>query len=328
VIDEADHMADLGFLPVVRELLASTPERGQRLLFSATLDNAVDVLVQRFLKSPAVHSVDSANAPTPNVVHHLLTVSWEDRFEVLCTLASGGGRSLIFTKTKHSAVKLAKQLTEAQIPAVDLHGNLTQRARERNLATFSSGAARVMIATDIAARGIHVDGIELVVHADPPAEHKAYLHRSGRTARAGADGVVVTLQTAAQANSVRTLMKKANVRPVITRVDPDSELLRELAGEAAPLVAAPVTPVRIVEPRSDRPRRDDAGRRPRTGSGSGRPRTDAARRPGNDGSGWQPRPKSADRQREGAKDGDRGVSRSNPHHSKHRSSAQGSQRSR
>jgi superfamily II DNA/RNA helicase len=249
VLDEADHMADLGFLPVVRRLLEATPPEGQRMLFSATLDNAVDVLVRRFLSNPSLHAVDGAAAPVASMVHHVLTVATADRAGVVAALASGKSRSLIFTRTKHAAQKLARQLTAAQVPAVDLHGNLGQSARERNLAAFTSGAVRVMVATDIAARGIHVDGIELVVHSDPPTEHKAYLHRSGRTARAGAAGVVVTLQTAEQAGDVRTLMRQAGVVPLAATVRPDSALLRSIAGEPADRVApvarlvTPVAPV-------------------------------------------------------------------------------------
>src|SRR5215469_16488376 len=198
VVDEADQMADLGFLPAVRRLLDATPPEGQRMLFSATLDHAVDVLVRRFLDNPAEHSVDPPGAPAP-IVHHLLSVAPADRAPVVTALAAGSNRSLIFTRTKHGARKLARQLAAAHIPAAELHGNLTQPARERNLARFAAGAVRVMVATDIAARGIHVDGIDLVIHADPPAEHKTYLHRSGRTGRAGASGVMVTLQTPAQA---------------------------------------------------------------------------------------------------------------------------------
>jgi superfamily II DNA/RNA helicase/uncharacterized membrane protein YbhN (UPF0104 family) len=232
VIDEADHMADLGFLPVVSRLLAATPPEGQRMLFSATLDSAVDVLVRRFLTDPAMHAVDPAAAPVA-LVHHLLTVVPADRVGVLAVLASGKKRSLIFTRTKHGAQKLARQLAAAHIPAVDLHGNLAQNARERNLASFASGEVRVMVATDIAARGIHVDGIDLVIHADSPTEHKAYLHRSGRTARAGAAGVVVTLQTPGQADDVRALMRKASVAPLAATVRPGSALLRTIAGEPA-----------------------------------------------------------------------------------------------
>ena len=232
VVDEADHMADLGFLPPVRRLLDATPPDGQRMLFSATLDRAVDVLVRRFLNHPAEHAVDPLGAPAP-IVHHLLTVAPADRAAVVAALAGGDNRSLIFTRTKHGARKLARQLTAAHIPAAELHGNLTQATRERNLARFASGAVRVMVATDIAARGIHVDGIDLVIHADSPSEHKAYLHRSGRTGRAGASGVVVTLQTPAQAGDVRALMRKASVVPLTATGKPSSALLRSIAGKPA-----------------------------------------------------------------------------------------------
>jgi superfamily II DNA/RNA helicase len=232
VVDEADHMADLGFLPIVRRLLDATPPEGQRMLFSATLDHAVDVLVRRFLHHPAEHAVDPPAAPAP-IVHHLLTVAPADRIAVVTALVAGSNRSLIFTRTKHGAQKLTRQLTAAHIPAAELHGNLTQPARERNLARFASGAVRALVATDIAARGIHVDGIDLVIHADPPAEHKAYLHRSGRTGRAGANGVAVTLQTAGQADDVRALMRKARVVPLAATVKPGSALLRSIAGKPA-----------------------------------------------------------------------------------------------
>jgi superfamily II DNA/RNA helicase len=232
VVDEADHMADLGFLPTVRRLLDATPPEGQRMLFSATLDHAVDVLVRRFLHHPAEHAVDPPAAPAP-IVHHLLTVAPADRIAVVAALVAGRSRSLIFTRTKHGARKLARQLAAAHIPAAELHGNLTQPVRERNLARFAAGAVRVLVATDIAARGIHVDGIDLVIHADPPAEHKAYLHRSGRTGRAGASGVAVTLQTPAQADDVRALMRKARVVPLAATVKPGSALLRSIVGKPA-----------------------------------------------------------------------------------------------
>jgi superfamily II DNA/RNA helicase len=241
VLDEADQMADLGFLPMVRRLLDATPAEGQRMLFSATLDNAVDVLVRRFLSDPAVHSVDPATATSGAMVHHLLTVAPGDRVDVVAALAGGNNRSLVFTRTKHGAQKLTRQLAGAGVSVVELHGNLGQGARERNLASFASGAARVLVATDIAARGIHVDGIDLVIHADPPAGHKAYLHRSGRTARAGADGVVITVQSPAQAADVRGLMRRAGVRPLAAKVGPGSALLRSLAGPPAPALA-PVRP--------------------------------------------------------------------------------------
>jgi superfamily II DNA/RNA helicase len=237
VLDEADHMADLGFLPVVRRLLEATPPESQRMLFSATLDNAVDVLVRRFLSDPAVHSVDSATIAPGAMVHHLLTVTPGDRVGVVATLAGGNNRSLVFTRTKHGAQALTRQLARAGVSVAELHGNLGQNVRERNLASFASGAARVLVATDIAARGIHVDGIDLVIHADPPAEHKAYLHRSGRTARAGAEGVVITVQTPAQAADVRVLMRRAGVNPLHASVSPGSALLRSLAGPPAARIA-------------------------------------------------------------------------------------------
>jgi superfamily II DNA/RNA helicase len=240
VLDEADHMADLGFLPVVRRLLEATPPEGQRMLFSATLDNAVDVLVRRFLSDPAVHSVDSDTAAPGAMVHHLFTVTPGDRVGVVAALAQGNNRSLVFTRTKHGAQKLTHQLARAGVSVVELHGNLGQGTRERNLASFASGAARVLVATDIAARGIHVDGIDLVIHADPPAEHKAYLHRSGRTARAGADGVVVTVQSPAQAGNVRVLMRRAGVSPLAASVSPHSALLRSIAGPPAARAERPL----------------------------------------------------------------------------------------
>ncbi len=238
VVDEADHMADLGFLPVVRRLLDDTPPEGQRMLFSATLDHAVDVLARRFLNRPVEHAVDAVAAPAA-IIHHLLTVAPGDRVSVVAALARGDKRSLVFTRTKHGAQHLARQLGAAGIPAAQLHGNLAQSARERNLRSFASGAVRVMVATDIAARGIHVEGIDLVIHADPPTEHKAYLHRSGRTARAGAGGVVITLQTPAQTGDVRVLMRRAGVVPAAAAVGPGSALLASIAGPPAPRTAPP-----------------------------------------------------------------------------------------
>jgi superfamily II DNA/RNA helicase len=245
VVDEADHMADLGFLPVVRRLLDMTPPGGQRMLFSATLDAAVDVLARRFMNRPAHHDVSPVEVPVA-MVHHLLTIGPADRVGVVTALAGGGGRSLVFTRTKYAARRLARQLTTSGIPAAELHSDLSQGVRERNLASFASGVVRVIVATDIAARGIHVDGIDLVIHADPPAEHKAYLHRSGRTARAGAAGTVITLQTPAQTAAVRDLMRKAAVVPLTAAVTPGSALLRSIAGERVPLVTLPPTRPEIV----------------------------------------------------------------------------------
>src|SRR6201991_3889851 len=235
VIDEADHMADLGFLPGVTRILAATPATGQRLLFSATLDNGVDKLVKRFLRNEVLHSVDEVNTPVADMTHHVFHVSGaQAKKELVHRLASGHGRRILFMRTKHQARKLAKQLTDSGVPAVDLHGNLSQPARDRNLAAFAAGEARVLVATDIAARGVHVDGIELVVHIDPPAEHKAYLHRSGRTARAGNEGDVVTVVLPEQRRDTQALMRRAGIRVTPQEVTADSAAVHAVAGEVAP----------------------------------------------------------------------------------------------
>ncbi len=258
VIDEADHMADLGFLPGVTRILASTPAGGQRLLFSATLDNGVDKLVNRFLRNQVLHSVDELNAPVPAMTHHVFHVAGaEAKKELVHRLASGSGRRILFMRTKHHARRLAKQLTEAGIPSVDLHGNLSQPARDRNLAAFTTGETRVLVATDIAARGVHVDEVELVVHIDPPSEHKAYLHRSGRTARAGNAGDVVTLVLPEQRTDTRALLRKAGIRVEPQQVTPDSAEVQALVGEVAPY-RAPVP--KTAEPQPARPvRRGGSG---------------------------------------------------------------------
>jgi superfamily II DNA/RNA helicase len=267
VIDEADHMADLGFLPGVTRILAATPAGGQRMMFSATLDNGVDKLVKRFLRNEIAHSVDSDTSPVDAMTHHVFHVSGvEAKKQLVHTLASGTGRRILFMRTKHHARKLAKQLNQAGIPSVDLHGNLSQPARDRNLAAFTAGTARVLVATDIAARGVHVDDVELVVHIDPPAEHKAYLHRSGRTARAGRTGDVVTVVLPEQRRDTQALLRKAGITATPQQVSADSDSVQALVGEVAPYqapVAAPVAapaarprsgPARNRRPRSHRPR--------------------------------------------------------------------------
>jgi superfamily II DNA/RNA helicase len=238
VLDEADHMADLGFLPAVTRILAATPDRGHRMLFSATLDNDVDKLVKRFLRNPVTHSVDAADSPVPAMTHHVFHVAGADaKKELVHRLASGTGRRLLFMRTKHQARRLAKQLTESGVPSVDLHGNLSQPARERNLAAFSTGQARVLVATDIAARGVHVDGVELVVHVDPPADYKTYLHRSGRTARAGSAGNVVTVALPEQRNELQAMMRKANIDVRPQQVAAHSAQVQALVGDPAPYQA-------------------------------------------------------------------------------------------
>ena len=298
VLDEADHMADLGFLPGVKRLLDRTPARTQRLLFSATLDNGIDVIVKRYLHDPVTHSVSPVVAETATMTHHVLAVGKDDKPHVVRELAAGQGRSLLFMRTKHTAKKLARQLTAAGIPAVDLHGNLSQNARERNLAAFTDGSVRVLVATDIAARGIHVDDIGLVVHVDPPAEHKAYTHRSGRTARAGANGVVVTLMTPDQHADVRTLTRQAGIKPLQASVVPGDALLRKLSGPIAehveptePVVSVPNAPSRRGPARGSRPASPNASRRRGTAPSAGSSGSAAA--PSHTGGYHQPRPSSA-----------------------------------
>jgi superfamily II DNA/RNA helicase len=267
VVDEADHMADLGFLPGVTRILAATPAGGQRLLFSATLDNGVDKLVKRFLRNPVTHSVDGAQSPVSEMTHHVFHVTGvQAKKELVHHLASGHGRRILFMRTKHQARKLARELTESGVPSVDLHGNLSQPARDRNLAAFMAGTARVLVATDIAARGVHVDEVELVVHVDPPTEHKAYLHRSGRTARAGNAGDVVTVVLPEQRKDLQVLMRRAgiNVRP------------QEVAAHAAPVTAlvGDIAPRQAPAPRTDP---SPSSATAKTG-GSRRPRNPGVRR--------------------------------------------------
>nr|WP_253941200.1 DEAD/DEAH box helicase [Microbacterium sp. SYP-A9085] len=241
VLDEADHMADLGFLPGVTRIMAATPVVGQRMLFSATLDRGVDKLVARFLHDAVSHSVDDASVPQGVMTHRVFVVpDGDDKTALVRHLASGRGRRILFTRTKHQAKRLAKQLTAAGIPAVDLHGNLSQNARERNLAAFGAdpadGGVRVLVATDVAARGVHVDDVELVVHVDPPVEPKAYLHRSGRTARAGAEGVVVTVTLDEQRRDVTDLLRHAKLTAPFESVTAHDETVSALVGEPAPRV--------------------------------------------------------------------------------------------
>lgn len=236
VIDEADHMADQGFLPVVKRILDATPARGQRLLFSATLAGGVDTLVSRYLDNPVSHA---AEIESPGLLHHrVMVVSEGDRVATVASMARGD-RVVVFTRTKRRAQQMSRKLVAAGVDAVDLHGDLSQNKRERNLEAFTSGTATALVATDIAARGIHVDDVPLVVHADPPIEHKAYVHRSGRTARAGNAGEVVTVTSPEQVDQVRQLLAKAGV----------------VATWEGLAVAPVVVPVASTRPRRNRRRR-------------------------------------------------------------------------
>ena len=303
ILDEADHMADLGFLPVVTRIMDKTPQSGQRMLFSATLDNGVDKLVRRYLHNEVLHSVDEANSPVAAMTHHVFEVSGVDAKRALVErLASGSGRRILFMRTKHHAKKLARQLTDSGIPSVDLHGNLSQVQRDRNLAAFSAGEVRVLVATDVAARGVHVDDIELVIHVDPPAEHKAYLHRSGRTARAGAEGDVVTLVLPEQRKDTAALLRKAAITVTPQQVDASSPAVTALVGDVAayvkpaPRAAAPVRGQsqggRSQGANAQRKRAGQGGAAREGGNRDGQPRADRSGRPAQAaGSGRSQQPK-------------------------------------
>ena len=233
VIDEADEMADMGFLPPVKRLLEQISPNAQHMLFSATLDHGVDEVVNTFLHDPKVHEVDSATAEPDLMTHHVFETTRGDKHELVRTLASGTGRRILFTRTKFQAKKLAKNLTQNGIPAAELHGNLNQNQRDRNLAAFDSGDVRVMVATDVAARGIDVGGVELVVQVEPPADPKSFVHRSGRTARAGKAGDVVTLVLPEQRRETRRLLNQAGIKTKMIEVTHDSPEVLELVGDRA-----------------------------------------------------------------------------------------------
>lgn len=273
VIDEADYMADLGFLPGVTRILDATPSDGQRLLFSATLDRGVDKLVHRFLHNPVTHAISDPTETVSTMTHTLLQVpSPAEKKRVVARLAGGVGRRILFTRTKYGAQRLARQLTDQGIPSVDLQGNLSQNARDRNLAAFENGRANVLVATDVAARGVDVSGVAMVVHVDPPADEKAYLHRSGRTARAGADGQAVTVALPEQVRDMRHIFAVSDIDAAPQHVTGDSQLVADLEGERAPRVDPPKNSAPAAD--HDRPRRNgsrnsrDHDRAPRGERGS------------------------------------------------------------
>lgn len=233
VIDEADHMCDLGFIEPVKRIMRATGD-SQKLLFSATLDKEVDALVREFLPAPFVYEVPNEENDTANIIHRVLTVDQEDRSQVLLRLVQGEGKSLIFARTKMTAERLSESLTAAGVPAARLHGDLNQNQRNRNLERFTKGYVRVLVATDVAARGIHVDDVALVVQVDPPEEYKTYLHRAGRTGRAGKEGTVVTLIPRNRRRRMEDLLNRAERDGIFTEVRPSNPLLEQLAGPIAP----------------------------------------------------------------------------------------------
>ena len=277
ILDEADHMADLGFLPGVKRILDRVPRDAQHMLFSATLDAGVNVLVKKYLSNPVTHEADSEQSPVSTMAHHVFHVRADDHLKVVTDLAAAPGRTVVFTRTKHRAKKLARQLNAAGVPAVELHGNLSQNARTRTMEAFHSGKASTLVATDIAARGIHVDDVGLVLHADPPVEHKAYLHRSGRTARAGSEGTVVTLMTDEQRKDVRDLTRKAGIDPTTTKVGPGHPLLAEVAPGEREFPGAFVHDVPQQQPRQKKASGGQGSGRRSGGSGTSGQRSGSGR---------------------------------------------------
>jgi len=256
-LDEADQMADMGFLPQVREILDLTPKTGQRMLFSATLDGAVGTLVRQYLVDPVEHSVAPATASVDTMEHHVFQVAHPDKQTIAAEIGARNGRTIMFVRTKHHADRVAKQMRKVGVPAVALHGGKTQGQRNRVLADFKDGRSNALVATDVAARGIHVDDVSLVLHIDPPNDSKDYLHRAGRTARAGATGTVVTLMTPDQKHAMRRITQNAGVQPATIQVRPGDAELARITGAQQPSGE----PVREPEPGSRQPQ-GRGGRKP------------------------------------------------------------------
>jgi superfamily II DNA/RNA helicase len=229
VLDEADHMCDLGFLEPVQRILNQTKNGGQRLLFSATLDKGVATLVDEFLTNPSVHEVAGEDQASSTIDHRVLLIEQRDKRQIIEQLAAGDGKTLVFTRTRAFAEELADLLDDAGIPATSLHGDLNQSRRTRNLQLLTSGRVNVLVATDVAARGIHVDDITLVIQADAPEEYKTYLHRSGRTGRAGKKGTVVTLIPKARRRRMDELLDRAEIKASVDFAAPGDQVLTDLA---------------------------------------------------------------------------------------------------
>lgn len=266
VLDEADQMADMGFLPVVKEILDQAKPNGQRLLFSATLDRGVDSLVKKYLNNPKTHSLQNDRASVSTMEHHVLVMHPGDKDEITAQIAARDGRTILFVKTQRGADRLADKLASVGVAVGALHGGKSQAVRTRTLAHFKSNPTAALVATDVAARGIHVDDVSLVVHVDAPTDHKDYLHRAGRTARAGEAGVVVTLATSKQQSAVRGLTSRAGVYPKFVDVRPHHAELVSITGSKEPSGIAYIAPV-VDKPkfggRKPRPGQDQRRRRPR-----------------------------------------------------------------
>jgi len=271
VLDEADQMADMGFLPAVKQILNQSKKEGQRFLFSATLDRGVDGLVRQFLKEPRTHTVAEIEGTKERADHYVFVMRQGDKAEISHQIAAREGKSIFFVRTKHGADRLAKNLSRVGVKVGTLHGGKSQAVRTRTLARFKEEDSAVLVATDVAARGIHVDGIDLVVHFDAPADHKDYLHRSGRTARAGKTGRVVTLATHQEQREINGITLRAGVEPWVMAMSPMDEKLVKITGARRPSgiplmdelsAAAPSRPA--ARPRRGTPQR--SGRAKRQGS--------------------------------------------------------------
>nr|WP_225993634.1 DEAD/DEAH box helicase [Actinomadura rudentiformis] len=255
VLDEADHMADMGFLPDVTDILDQAKRGGQRMLFSATLDKDVDVLVKRYLNDPVTHAIGQVDESVDTMDHHLLLVAPKEKAAITAEIANREGKTILFARTKHGVDRLAKQLAQAGVRAAGLHGGKSQGLRTRTLAEFMEGSFDVLVATDVAARGIHVDDISLVLHVDPPADHKDYMHRAGRTARAGERGTVVTLVLPHQVRATQQMTKRAGIHAPRTRVTAGDADLIKVTGARTPSgipIEGPIIP--------ERPKREGRGR--------------------------------------------------------------------
>ncbi|MER5600642.1 DEAD/DEAH box helicase [Streptomyces sp. NPDC002265] len=278
VLDEADQMADMGFMPQVTALLDQVRPDGQRMLFSATLDRNVDLLVRRYLDDPVVHSVDPSAGAVTTMEHHLLHVEETDKHATTTEIAARDGRVIMFLDTKHAADRLAKKLLAVGVRAAALHGGKSQPQRTRTLAQFKDGQVTVLVATNVAARGIHVDNLDLVVNVDPPSDHKDYLHRGGRTARAGESGTVVTLVLPSQRRAMTRLMADAGITPQTTKVRSGEAELSRITGAQAPSGV----PVVIAPPVVEDPQGGSSSRRGGSGNGTGS-RSSRGRRSGRPG---------------------------------------------
>ncbi|WP_266385380.1 DEAD/DEAH box helicase [Streptomyces canus] len=259
VLDEADQMADMGFMPQVTALLDQVRPEGQRMLFSATLDRNVDLLVRRYLSDPVVHSVDPSAGAVTTMEHHVLHVHGADKHTATTEIAARDGRVIMFLDTKHAVDRLTEHLLNSGVRAAALHGGKSQPQRTRTLTQFKTGHVNVLVATNVAARGIHVDNLDLVVNVDPPSDHKDYLHRGGRTARAGESGSVVTLVTPNQRRDMTRLMAAAGITPLTTQVRVGDEALHRITGAQAPSGV----PVVITAPVVERPKKRGATSRGR-----------------------------------------------------------------